>query len=464
MATKVKNMTTGNPGKLILFFALPLMAGNVCQQLYTVVDTAVVGKGLGVDALAPVGAADWFHWMILGSIQGLAQGFCILMAQKFGAGDIAGLRKVIANAVWLALACAVVITTAGELAARPVLTLLSTPERIMDMSLLYLRILLGGMPIVMAYNLLASILRAMGDGKTPLYAMVLASCINIVLDLLFVLVFRWGIAGAAIATLLAQAFSSVYCLWFILHIPTLGLSAGDFFDRQSGKWFSRDWKLRWQLFRLGFPMALQNIIIAVGGMIVQSVVNGFGLTFIAGYTATNKLYGLLEIAAVSYGYAVSTYVGQNAGAAEIRRIHRGVRAALLLAVATSVVIGACMLLFGKMVLSIFLSGSEEEVAAAMGTAYRYLSIMSCMLPVLYTLHVIRSALQGMGDTVMPMASGFAEFLMRTGTALTLPARIGGDGVFVAEILAWVGADVILIGSYLVRMHRLDREYPQIVHN
>ena len=161
-------------------------------------DTAVVGKGLGVDALAAVGAADWFHWMILGSIQGFAQGFCILMAQKFGAGDIAGLRKVIANAVWLAPACAVVITTAGELAARPVLTLLSTPERIMDMSLLYLRILLGGMPIVMAYNLLASILRAMGDGKTPLYAMVLASCINIVLDLLFVLVFRWGIAGAAI--------------------------------------------------------------------------------------------------------------------------------------------------------------------------------------------------------------------------------------------------------------------------
>ena len=375
MATKVKNMTTGNPGKLILFFALPLMAGNVCQRLYTVVDTAVVGKGLGVDALAAVGAADWFHWMILGSIQGFAQGFCILMAQKFGAGDIAGLRKVIANAVWLALACAVVITTAGELAARPVLTLLSTPDRIMDMSLLYLRILLGGMPIVMAYNLLASILRAMGDGKTPLYAMVWASCINIVLDLLFVLVFRWGIAGAAIATLLAQAFSSVYCLWFILHIPTLGLSAGDFFDRESGKWFSRDWKLRWQLFRLGFPMALQNIIIAVGGMIVQSVVNGFGLTFIAGYTATNKLYGLLEIAAISYGYA-----GQNAGAAEIRRIHRGVRAALLLAVATSVVIGACMLLFGKMVLSIFLSGSEEEVAAAMGTAYRYLSIMSCMLP------------------------------------------------------------------------------------
>ena len=207
-------------------------------------------------------------------------------------------------------------------------------------------------------------------------------------------------------------------------------------------------------------MALQNIIIAIGGMIVQSVVNGFGLTFIAGYTATNKLYGILEIAAISYGYAVSTYVGQNSGAGEIRRIHRGVRAALVLAIVTSMIIGVFMLLCGKMVLSIFLSGSEEEVAAAMGTAYRYLSIMSYMLPVLYILHVFRSALQGMGDTVMPMASGFAEFFMRTGSALTLPAKIGGDGVFVSEVLAWVGADIILVGSYLVRMRRLDREYPQ----
>ncbi len=460
MATKVKNMTSGSPGKLILFFALPLMAGNVCQQLYTVVDTAVVGKGLGVDALAAVGAADWFHWMILGSIQGFAQGFCILMAQKFGSGDIAGLRKVIANAVWLALACAAVITAVGELAARPVLEVLGTPDRIMDMSLLYLRILLAGMPIVMSYNLLASVLRAMGDGRTPLYAMILASCINIGLDLLFVLVFHWGIAGAAIATLLAQAFSSVYCLWFILHIRTLGLSGKDFYDRESRKFFSSDWKLRWQLLRLGFPMSLQNIIIAIGGMIVQSVVNGFGLTFIAGYTATNKLYGVLEIAAISYGYAVSTYVGQNSGAGEIRRIHRGVRAALVLALVTSMAIGLFMLLCGKMTLSIFLSGSEEEVAAAMETAYRYLSIMSYTLPILYILHVFRSALQGMGDTVMPMASGFAEFFMRTGSALTLPQKIGGDGVFISEVLAWVGADIILVGSYLVRMRRIDREYPQ----
>ncbi len=457
MATKVKEMTSGSPFKLLLVFALPLMAGNIFQQFYTVVDTAVVGKGLGVDALAAVGAADWFHWMVLGSIQGFAQGFCILMAQKFGAKDMEGLRKVIGNAVWLAIICAGIITVGSEILAHPILLLLGTPDKIIGDSLLYLRILLGGMPIVMAYNLLASILRAMGDGKTPLYAMVIASVINIVLDLLFVLVFHWGIAGAAAATLIAQVFSSLFCFRVLLQIKTLALSFRDFYTPEEKRFFSCDWEIRGQLIKLGAPMALQNIIIAVGGMIVQSVVNGFGLTFIAGYTATNKLYGMLEIAAISYGYAVSTYVGQNIGAGQIQRIHRGMRAALLLAGITSVIIGITMLLCGKVILSVFISGTPEEAAEALAVAFRYLAMMSVFLPVLYFLHIVRSSLQGMGDTVMPMASGFAEFAMRTLSALILPHLVGSDGVFIAEILAWVGADVILGISFLVRMKRLDRK-------
>jgi putative MATE family efflux protein len=447
-------MTTGSPVRLIFLFALPLMAGNVFQQLYTVVDTAVVGKGLGVDALAAVGAADWFAWMVLGSIQGFAQGFAIRMAQRFGAGDIAGLRKVIANSVFLSIVCAVVITVCSQLAARPILVLLGTPDRILDMSLLYMRVLLSGMPIVMAYNLLAAILRSMGDSKTPLYAMVLASLLNIGLDLLFVLALHWGIAGAAAATLLAQAFSSLYCLHFLLRMKNLGLSRRDFHNENG--WFSSDWAMRGELLRLGAPMALQNIIIAIGGMILQSVVNGFGLTFIAGYTATNKLYGMLEIAAISYGYAVSTYVGQNIGAGEYPRIRRGVRGAVLMAIGTSLLLGLVMILTGKLILSGFISGTAQEIAEAMDTAYRYLFIMSVFLPVLYILHIVRSSLQGMGDTVMPMASGFAEFIMRTGTALTLPRVIGGDGVFLAEVMAWVGADVILLVSYLVRV----RKFPE----
>ncbi len=454
MSSHSKNMTTGSPVRLIFLFALPLMAGNVFQQLYTVVDTAVVGKGLGVDALAAVGAADWFAWMVLGSIQGFAQGFAIRMAQRFGAGDIAGLRKVIANSAFLSIVCAVVITVCSQLAARPILVLLGTPDRILDMSLLYMRVLLSGMPIVMAYNLLAAILRSMGDSKTPLYAMVLASLLNIGLDLLFVLVLHWGIAGAAAATLLAQAFSSLYCLHFLLRMKNLGLSRRDFHNENG--WFSSDWAMRGELLRLGAPMALQNIIIAIGGMILQSVVNGFGLTFIAGYTATNKLYGMLEIAAISYGYAVSTYVGQNIGAGEYPRIRRGVRGAVLMAIGTSLLLGLVMILTGKLILSGFISGTAQEIAEAMDTAYRYLFIMSVFLPVLYILHIVRSSLQGMGDTVMPMASGFAEFIMRTGTALTLPRVIGGDGVFLAEVMAWVGADVILLVSYLVRV----RKFPE----
>lgn len=454
MATKVKNMTEGSPIKLIFLFALPLMAGNVFQQLYTVVDTAVVGKGLGVDALAAVGAADWFNWMVLGAIQGFAQGFAILMAQKFGANDMSGLRKVIANAIWLAIVCSVIITAVSQLAAKPVLMLLHTPESIIHMSLLYMRFLLSGMPIVMAYNLLAAILRSLGDGKTPLYAMVMASIINIVLDILFVLVFHWGIVGAAVATLLAQAFSSVYCLIFLLRVKILGLSKKDFY--YAGTWFSKDWKTRGKLLKLGSPMSLQNIIIAIGGMIVQSVVNSFGLTFIAGYTATNKLYGLLEIAAISYGYAMSTYVGQNMGAKMYNRIQKGVKWAILLAIGTSLLIGMIMILCGQSILSGFISGTPQEVREALATAYRYLVMLSTTLPILYILHVIRSSLQGMGDTVMPMVSGFAEFIMRTGTALVMPRIIGGDGVFLAEIMAWVGADIILVGSYLVRMRRFKR--------
>lgn len=203
MASQTKNMTTGKPGKLILSFALPLMLGNVFQQLYTVVDTMVVGKYLGVNALAALGAADWMNWMMLGIVQGFTQGFGILMAQKFGAGKEDQLKKVIGNSVFLSAVFVIFLVLLGQTIAVPVLKLLQTPETILGDTLLYLRIMFAGIPIVMAYNLLACILRSLGDGKTPLHAMIVASFTNIALDLLFVMVFHWGIAGAAIATLLA---------------------------------------------------------------------------------------------------------------------------------------------------------------------------------------------------------------------------------------------------------------------
>lgn len=444
MVSTTKNMTAGKPVSLIIAFALPLMAGNVFQQLYTVVDTMVVGKALGVNALAALGAAEWMNWLMLGIIQGLTQGFAILMAQEFGAGNTEKLRRAVGGSITLSLLSAASLLLAGQLIARPVLELLKTPDRIINDTLLYLRLIYFGVPIVTAYNLLASILRALGDGKTPLCAMVVAAFTNIGLDLLFVLGFHWGIPGAAAATLIAQLISSLYCLSHIRKIDLLTLKR-EHLKLQAGQ--SK------KLFLLGLPMAFQNAIIAGGGMIVQSVVNTYGVIFLAGFTATNKLYGILEMAATSYGYSMVTYTGQNLGAGKIRRIRQGMRAAAGIAVLTSLVIAAFMLGFGRSILSLFISGTPRETVQALDVGYFYLAVMSLFLPVLYILHVTRSALQGMGNTILPMVSGIVEFLMRTLTACTLPRIIGENGIFFAEIMAWIGADAILITSYFITIKK-----------
>ena len=447
MASHVKNMTEGKPVPLIFSFAIPLMIGNVFQQLYTVVDTMVVGKALGVSALAALGAADWMNWMMLGIIQGFTQGFGILLAQEFGAKRYDNLRRSVGNSAVLSLLSAIVLLGIGQLLARPVLELLNTPARILPDALLYLRIMYLGIPVVMAYNLLASILHSLGDGQTPLHAMIVAAATNIFLDLLFVLVLGFGIAGAAIATLIAQLISSLFCLYHIRKIDILTLQKADF--QPSGR-------LPLRLLMLGFPMAFQNAIISVGGMIVQFVVNGFGVLFIAGFTATNKLYGVLEVAATSYGYAMVTYTGQNLGAKRTDRIRKGVKSAILIALLTSLFIALLMLFFGKEILSWFISGTPEEFEQTLQIAYYYLAVMSICLPILYILHITRSAIQGMGNTILPLVSGIAEFVMRAVTAVFLPMLIGEHGIFYAEIMAWTGAVVILIISYFIVIRKMER--------
>ena len=443
--TNVKDMTRGSPLSLILTFAFPLMIGNVFQQFYTVVDTMVVGKALGVDALAALGATDWLYWLVLGMIQGITQGFGILMAREFGAKQFQGLRKAVGGSVVLSCFCAGLFLILGQLTAKPMLVWMGTPAEILPWSLQYLRLLLWGIPIVMAYNLLATVLRSLGDGKSPLYAMIIAAFLNIGLDLVFVLVFHWGVAGAAGATLIAQAVSGLYCLWKIRKIDFMTLDQHDFTPTGA---------LSRRLLGLGSPIAAQNAIIALGGMIIQTVVNGYGVAFIGGFTATNKLYGILEIAATSYGYAMITYVGQNLGAGNHRRIRTGICVASVVALITSAVIAAVMLVFGRTIIASFLSGTPEEVSQALEVGYRYLTYMSLMLPVLYILHVSRSALQGMENTVLPMVSGIAEFIMRTGGVLLLPMVMGAEGIFAAEVLAWLGADLILVPGCLWMMKKI----------
>lgn len=442
----VKDFTKGSPAKGIMLFALPLMLGNLFQQLYTMVDTIIVGQGVGVNALASLGAADWLSWMVLGLMTGLTQGFGILFSQFYGAGDIVKLKKSIGDACIVVIAALVLLTTAAELAIEPVLRVLNTPADVYGGAVLYLRILFAGIPVSLLYNFASAMLRSLGDGKSPLYAMVCASCVNIGLDSLFVLGLKWGIAGAAVATIIAQGVSLLYCVRVIRGISVLHIQREDLHP---------DKRMIVKLLGLGLPIMFQNTIISVGGMVVQYVINGFGVLFVAGFTATNKLYGILEVAAISYGFSVTTYVAQNYGAGDYGRIRKGIRAGIGLALATSCVISAFMFLCGRMILSMFISAPEPEGGTVLGIAWHYLQIMSVFLMVLYLLYVYRAALQGLGNTLVPMVSGFVELIMRVAAVMILPRFFGEEGLFWAEVMAWAGAAAILAVAYYVEMKRKE---------
>ena len=445
---KEKDMTCGPAGRQIFFFALPLMMGNIFQQAYTLVDTAVVGQVVGVNALAALGSSDWFNWMSLGVCSGLTQGFSILIAQQFGAKNIKEMKRSLAVSLVLTLASALILTVLFLLLSRPVLTWMGTREEIIGDALVYVRIMFAGIPIVMTYNWLSSVLRAVGDGKTPLTAMGIASVVNIALDILFVAGFGFGIPGAAAATLIAQVCSCLFCARHIRRTAILHFSRSD---------FRPDKALIARLFQLGTPVAMQNTIISIGGMILQSIVNSFGVIFVAGFTAANKLYGLLEIAAISFGFSVSTYTGQNLGAGKYDRIRTGVRKGAILAVLTSLVISACMFLSGNTLVGLFVDGANPDAGQVITYGRHFLRVMAAFLFILYGLHIYRSALQGMGNMYIPLLSGVMELVMRICAALILPRFIGEYGIYAAEVLAWTGALTLLYLSY----QRAIRKQPDL---
>lgn len=296
------------------------------------------------------------------------------------------------------------------------------------------------------FNFCSAVLRAVGDSQTPLKAMIAASVTNIALDCAAVFALGWGIAGAAGATVFSQCVSGAICARRIWKSPALRFGREQLRPHRA---------LCRELLGLGAPIAGKNIVISVGGMTIQAVVNGFAMSFIAGFTATNKLYGLLETAAVSYGYAVSTYVGQNFGARQYGRIKSGIRSAVGLALGTSVVVGAVMILFGRSITMLFISTEDAALAAAAGTvAYHYLCCMAVFLPVLYLLFVFQAALQGMGDAMSTMIFGVVEFCLRVGLALLVGLTGFQYGIFAAEVLSWTGSAIYLFIKYHHSAQRL----------
>ena len=440
------NMTEGKPLKLMLAFSVPLMFGNVFQQFYTVTDTAIIGQGVGIAALAALGAVDWLAWLPFCIPQGFTQGFSVKASQKFGEGDLPGLRKVVGQSFRISVILALVCTAVSLVLVPWFMDVLNVRSELAPLASSYLYILFGGFAAAVFYNFAASMLRAVGDSKTPLMAMVISSVINISLDALTVFVFKWGIVGAAGATVFSQVIAGSICMVRMFRMPELKFSRED---------LRRDARLSVRLVRLGAPMCLMNVIICIGGLVLLSVVNRFSVGFIAGYTATNKLYGILEIACVSYSYAVTTFVGQNYGAGNKTRIRKGVVTALYLSVATALIIGFLLFVFGKQLTGIFISKEDMSLyEVASGTAYQYLQYMAGMLPILYILYVYRSALQGMGDMVVPMISGIIEFCLRVGIALYVGVHGPESGVFLAEVSAWAGAAVFLCIMYYVKREKL----------
>ena len=445
---KVKDMTKGTPVKLIVTFALPMLLGNAFQQLYSLVDTAVVGKVLGTAALAAVGSAGWLDWLVLGCMLGLTTGFSIVISQRFGAGDHDGLRQAITMAAILTVVSIVVLTTGSLLLCGPVLTLMNTPAESLPLAIAYSSTLFKGLAINMCYNLFAAILRALGNSRTPLVAMVIASCVNVVLDIVFVAFFGWGVAGAAGATVVGQACAAIFCF--------LSLAKIDFIRPKKKDWQIHMPTIR-RLLTLGMPIAAQNVVVSIGGLVLQSIANGFGMAFVAGYAAAAKICGMLEMAGWSVGSAMATYSGQNLGARNFRRIRTGVRHAIIIAIGMAILCGCIGIIFGRPLTMLFVSEDADSLSEVVASSVLYLRVYGSSLFTLYSLFVLRNTLQGMGDAFFPIASAVLQVAIRIGLGYLLSALLGGLGVYLADCGAFVGAAVMLYFAYRSKINKLDPE-------
>lgn len=443
--TNTKDMTIGSPARLLLTFSMPLMLGNLFQQLYTFVDALIVGQCVSAHALAALGATEWLTFIMFGVISGMTQGCSVVIARFFGEKRIELLKKAVYACLWLAAAGAVLFVLVGQIIIGPMLEILRTPVEVHGMTQTYLRILYAAVPVTFFYNITAAILRALGNSKKPLHAMMIASLGNIVFDLFFVMGLNMGIAGAALGTVLAQILAAVYCLAAVRKIEICRLGKE-----------SRvlDGRILREEIKMGIPMGVQNIITAIGGLVVQATVNGFGILFLTGYAAANKLYVLLEIAATSYGQGILTYTAQNIGNGDAKRIRGGLYAALLIGAATALIMSGIMVFAGGDIVGLFIKEHENGAEEMIRVGYHYLCVLSLGFPLLYWLYVLRACIQGMGDSIIPMLSSLVQVFMRVMCALLLTRMVGKEGIFWGEVLAWTGADLLLSFICVKRISRI----------
>ena len=449
MRNTATDLTEGTPWKIIMRFSIPLFFTFLLQQFYNMVDTIVVGQFLGKDALAGVGSTGAINFMIIGFCMGLANGFVIPVAQRYGAKDYKDMRRFVANSIWLTAFFAAIMSITVCILCRSVLIAMKTPADILDLAYDYIFIIFAGIPITLAYNLLTGIIRSLGDSKSPLIFLLMAAVANIGFDILSVTVLKLGVRGPAFATLLAQAFSVVLSLWCIkTKFPILKMEPGE-------------WKLHGKhigiLCKMGIPMGLQYSITAIGSIVLQSAVNGLGSRYVASVAAGTKLFQVICCPFDAMGATMATYCGQNVGAIKLDRLGQGLRACSLLGLGYALLSFASIFFFAPQMALLFLNPGEE---ALIGYTAQYITTLGAFFFPLALVNILRFSIQGMGFSNLAILAGVMEMFARMGVATLLVPAIGYTGACFASPAAWICADLFLIPASCWSIAHLRRVYGQ----
>ena len=440
-----KDMTTGSPMKNIIKFCLPLMLGNLFQQLYNMADIIIVGQFVGKTALSAVGSVGPLSFLVVGSVLGLCTGFSIPVAQRFGAKDTVNLKKFVANTIYAAIGLAVILTVTAVCLTNTLLRLLNTPADIYKDAYDYIIIIFAGIGATMLYNILAALVRSLGDSKTPLYFLIFSSVLNIGLDILLITVFHMGVRGAALATVVAQLVSGVMSLLYVIKkFPILHIT------KETRR---LDFKFIKNLLTNGLPMAMQFSVTAIGSVMLQSCVNGLGSNAIAAITIGGKTQLMIVLPSETIGATMATYSGQNYGAGKYDRIKKGMGRGIILA-GIYTVVGFCVARFlGPYISQLFIDGSETVV---INLAQEYINMGSYFYFILSILFLFRNSLQGLGYSAVAMFAGFFELAARAVMGFGFVNTIGYSAACIANPIAWVAADVFLIPAYFIVMKKVKK--------
>lgn len=421
----VKDMTKGNPMQLLIQFSLPLLVGNIFQQLYNMVDSIIVGNFVGANALGAIGTTNSLNFFFFSLVAGLSVGIGIIVAQYFGFGDEEKVKDAIGNSIWIITICSVIMAIIGFVTARPILVLLDTDPVILNDAVAYLKVVSIGIVCVGFYNGVSGILRALGDSKTPLIFLIVASVLNVILDLIFVLSFGWGVVGAGVATAFSQLISALACIIYAYKSNT--------YFKLKKKNIKLNGNIIKKSCKLGIPVALQNSLIAFSLIVLQKVVNGYGATFTTAFTVVSRIETLVQQPFMSLGAAVSTYTGQNIGAGLKDRVRKGFNSATLVSSIFALAIGVVFWIFAPSIASIF--GKDADVIRIGANGLRITCCFYIFLGLIYT---TRNVLNGAGDAMFSLFTGIVECIGRVGFAypMTLIPFMGKYGVFYATGLTW----------------------------